>query len=447
MTEPPKADVDGTGDVPIKGAPDFRLPVIRAFTQFTYSMRTLFDLIEHHDTHGDSLNSNAENFKKRVRQWNPVDSDDVIDAIYEAAEQAENENTDREKLPEEVYEAAVAAVFERSDNPRAYAAQYFSDLVGARNRRPRTNLMREALLTSAIAAFEALMANVMLGYAQAKPESMFQSEKTYLLREVAAFDSIEDLVREHAEAFVAKKVFKSVTDWFDWLGRCVDLPLSRITSSEADFQEMFLRRNIIVHAGGIVNDIYLSKLPEACRAPKLNARLSVKSKYLKDACDSLLAAGYACYAHFIAFYEARSESPVEVRGLISMNSFRILIEERPKAVVEYCDSVKHLCDDDEGALRVIQVNQWIARKALGLAAEVREEVKAWDTTDLAKRFQLARLALMDEFPKAFMLADELLKEGDLQLEDWFQWPLLREVRSYAESLPGGYTPRTPELKT
>ena len=74
-----------------------------------------------------------------------------------------------------------------SSNPAAYAAQFYSDLVATLTRRPRSNLMREALLTSAVSAFEALMGDIMLGYAQTKPESMFASERKYKLHDIASF--------------------------------------------------------------------------------------------------------------------------------------------------------------------------------------------------------------------------------------------------------------------
>ena len=70
--------------------------------------------------------------------------------------------------------------------------------------------MREALLTSAVSAFEALMGDIMLGYAQTKPESMFASERKYKLHDIASFSTIEDLVVEHAEQFIRNKLYENM---------------------------------------------------------------------------------------------------------------------------------------------------------------------------------------------------------------------------------------------
>lgn len=425
---------------------DIRLPIVRAFSHFQDSMSAVFDLIAHQDQYKNDLDSAGDYFKKKVRQWNPVDGDDEIQSIFVAAEHAVMRNTDPDKIFKEVGEAAVAAIEQFSQNPTAYTALYYSDLVSAMTRRPRSNLMREALLTSAVSAFEALMGEIMLGYAQTKPESMFESDKKYKLCDVAKFSSIEDLVVEHAEQFVRDKLYESTADWFAWLDKCVGLSVSSICGSPSDFIEIFLRRNNIVHAGGLINHIYLSKLPDDITPPKLNSRLSVGVKYLSRSADHLLVGGYAAYAHFVSFYESRQASPVRIKGLIATNSYRLLVSERYQAVADYCARVRHLCEGDESARLVLMVNDWIARKALGRTDEVKAEVEAWDAESQPRRFTLARLALLDDHERAFALAHEMLSDGELQPQDWYQWPLLADTRHYAESLPGSYTPPIAEQR-
>jgi hypothetical protein len=423
-------------------ASDIRLPVIRAFTSFSNSMSAILDLIEHHHEHSTRLDSRAENFMKRVRQWNPRDSDDTVRAIFTAAERARADNENPAEVFNEMAGAAGSAIIELSVNAEQYLAQYFSDLVAALQLRSRAGLMREALLTSTVAAFEALMTDIMLGYSYTKPDTMFESDRKYKLHEIASFASIDHLLREHAEKFVRGKVYENVADWFEYLGKC-NLPLSNIAVVEREFLEIFLRRNNLIHAGGLVNQIYLNKLPDEIKQPKLNSRLVVSSKYLSTAYSRLLAAGYAAYAHFVSFYQDHKEDGIGVTGLISTNSFRLLVDGTFEAATDYCACVRHLCPGDDGSLNVLNVNDWIARKALGRMDEVRTEVQAWDVAGQPRRFTLARLALLGDVDAAFQVADEMLVAGDLQPLDWYQWPLLSDVRRYAEDRPGGYAPPIP----
>lgn len=415
---------------------------MHAFTDFEQSMDAVFELFEYHDTNRMDLDSRDERFRKSVRRWNPKDSDQAISDIFDTVDKAliaKDEAEGRIVGFREIADDVDAAINKFSTDPNGFGVLYYRDIVATYTFRSRTAKVREALLTSAVGAFDALMSAIMLGYANIKPESMFESTKKYRLCDIAKFDSLDELVSQHALAFVRDKSFESVADWFEWLGKGVDLPMSRVTTEESRFIEIFLRRNLVVHAGGLVNEIYLAKLPSDLPVPGLNKRLGVGRKYLVQACHLLLAAGFSAYAHFIAFYEAAQDEPAVVDGFIANNSFRLLSGGRLDAVAIYRKCVRHLCENDVGAVGLLDVNHWIAAKQLGSTEDIRAEVEAWDTAALPQRYSLARLILLDRLDEALALANDLIAAGELRMSDWYDWPLLEGLRKRAAENPDACT--------
>ena len=89
---------------------------------------------------------------------------------------------------------------------------------------------------------------------------------------------------------------------------------------------------------------------------------------------------------------------------------------------------------DEYHRLIVQVNKWIAdRRILGMEA-IKGEVENWQTSQLANRFKLAELALLGDHSKAYSMAIRMRQEKDLAENEWREWPLLEEVRAYAEKL-------------
>ena len=79
---------------------------------------------------------------------------------------------------------------------------------------------------------------------------------------------------------------------------------------------------------------------------------------------------------------------------------------------------------------LLRVNGWIARKHIDGLEAIRAEVESWQVAPLAPRFRLAKLALLDDVPAAHELGKALLDSGDLDIDDWWTWPLLEDVRAY-----------------
>ncbi|WP_045823223.1 hypothetical protein [Williamsia herbipolensis] len=409
-----------------------RLPVIQAITEFEGAMDAVFDLMSFHH---DNLprDSRRDYFKKVVRQWNPSDSDETIDAIFDAADQAVSASAPGNVF-QEVRNRVRSKLEELSVDAPGYGTLYYRDVTAALTQRSRQAKMREALLTSAVGAFDVLMSEIMLAAACVKPSAMYESKKPYKLCDIAKFASLDDLILSHAEKFVRDKAYEGVTEWFEWLNKAVDIPLSKVTDHPLTFQEVFLRRNNIVHAGGLVNETYLTRLPEGIvHRPKLNDRLRVNRKYLQGACELILAVGYAAFAHFVTYYEGNQEEPADVDGLIANHSYRLLERSHDSAVDEYVRCVEAVCSDQDYR-RVMMVNRWVALKRAGKKV-FRDEVTEWDVTRLPRRFELARRVLLDEYDAAIDLANDLVARNELMIEDWHTWPLLDSLRKYVALYP------------
>lgn len=74
------------------------------------------------------------------------------------------------------------------------------------------------------------------------------------------------------------------------------------------------------------------------------------------------------------------------------------------------------------------MNYWQALKWQNKFDEVRKEVQDVDLSAKGGVYQLARLALLDDFAGFFKMLPSVLKSGQLKKQHLLEWPIFREVR-------------------
>ncbi|WP_084125984.1 hypothetical protein [Demequina sp. NBRC 110054] len=292
-----------------------------------------------------------------------------------------------------------------------------------------SDVLLPALLTTAIGDFEVLVARYVRSILTLRPQILNLYERTYTVSDIRAFDTIEALEAEAIDDRADRIMTGGYESWAQWLldrGIVID---GTTRNPDPVLLEAFQRRHLFVHKGGEVDSAYVRKVPGTEFI--VGDEPDVTAQYLVDVVDAATIA--ALKISSAAFKHFTKGSPAELDALFDYiaghSSYTLLSNCRFGVVANYEEwAAQHR--SGPVAQQIAVVNGWLARKRLGQFEDIRAEVEGWDPTELGPKFSLAKHALLDAVPEAHALARRLIEDGDLELREYLEWPLLAEARAY-----------------
>jgi hypothetical protein len=228
-------------------------------------------------------------------------------------------------------------------------------------------------------------------------------------------------------------MYGSMRSWFEWLDKQARMPLEDMLPDDDELVEVFARRNLVVHNSGRANEIYMESVRTTAHTFKIGDRLAVDRQYLNRALDKIQALGHAtAYGIYKSVTRRIPSRDGLAESLAGDRSFELLSHSHHTAVVELCNRVLAL-NPEIDRTSTIRVNRWIAMKELDGVESINQELSSWDTADLPRRFELARLTLLDEHGRALDLLLKLVDEDEIRAFDWHGWPLFKDLRKYVQA--------------
>lgn len=287
------------------------------------------------------------------------------------------------------------------------------------------NLNNSALisLTSACELF----AGQLLHYYFIKfPQAASLKEKNFSYEELLSFSTIEDARKYLVDNKVEEILRANFMDWMSFFSEKIKISTDLIKDNFPYCQEACLRRNLLVHNGGVVNSVHMKKLPvELVDRPRIGQRLAVKEEYFSDRLDRFevvfLVLALEVWKKFSKEDEGRGQAALEF-------GYNALSRKRWSVARILC---KHVMDEPRFAedLRMYaQVNYWQSYKWAGDFESVRADVEAWDVSAKNINFQAAKAALLDQDDAAVDLLKKLLKRDELSIDNLLEWPLFNGLR-------------------
>lgn len=297
----------------------------------------------------------------------------------------------------------------------------------------QTRLLYESALITLVTLSEWLIAQVLRLYFEKFPGAAGASEKLYSFEDLKTFASIDDARYALIEHRVEQQMRASLEELLKFFKEKLKLSMGYLDDVKDEVKELFKRRNLIVHNGGIVNSIYLSGLPDHLRRDlKAGDELPVTREYLQAAvnlCEysfALIAA--ELWKQLAAGDEERADTLISI-------TYRHLLAER-WAVAERL-SFFTLNDKrvKESTRLIAQINFWQSLKWSGRYDRIRAEIEVADFSAKEERFQLAKYALMDDFDSFFRMLPKVLEHGHIEKGQLLEWPLFQVVRKRPEFQP------------
>jgi hypothetical protein len=134
-------------------------------------------------------------------------------------------------------------------------------------------------LIATISEVEAYFQDIVVAVLLRHPLKM--GKLSFELKGILDMSSIADVVRAAAERYASEMLFKSPKDYKKDLMNVLSAGESIFTDSWPAFVEAKARRDIGVHNGWIVNDVYRSKVREVGLTPPQEPALTGNHEYLQ----------------------------------------------------------------------------------------------------------------------------------------------------------------------
>jgi hypothetical protein len=252
--------------------------------------------------------------------------------------------------------------------------------------------------------------------------------KKYLDNQSITFSELSSLnVEDVKNAIVDRQIDatmrESYKEWFK-IFESHKLSFQEYSEELKTLEEVYARRNVLVHNSGKVNGSYLAMVKNSDK--KVGELLPVDEEYLKKAFD---AVNVIIFAMIIEAVKLVSTDKNEYLQAIFDQVFDHLCEGRYylcSKVYSALKSSKHL---DAMYRTMSTVNYWIAKIEIVGLNSVRSEIEDFDVSALNPMFALAKYVLLCEYDAAESLLDRLYPRKEIDANSLETWPLFVKFRT------------------
>lgn len=306
-------------------------------------------------------------------------------------------------------------------------SEHFENVHKANN---HIEILYKNSLISLLSSVEWFLSQILHFYYDRHPESAGVQKKTMTLSELKSFGNVEDAEKHLINLKIEEILRGNFDSWINLLKTELSLKMGYINSMNDELTEIYQRRNLLVHNGGVVNSIYLSKVNDSlAKDVKIGDLLSVNKKYLNNAISKLQSTFILIACELWKTLDKEDKN----RGIVLD---QIVYENLLESRWDICESLTFFALNDaklDTAVKsVAQLNHWLCKKRKGNLEEIRKEIDNVDFTDKKEIFQLALSALKDDKESFFELLPITLDSRQLNIERLEEFPIFKEMRDTDE---------------
>jgi len=305
-------------------------------------------------------------------------------------------------------------------------------LENVKKNREHIELLYRNSLISALSSVEWFFSELLHFFYDKHPESAGIQKRTMTLTELKSFGGIEDAEKYLIDVKIDEILRGNFESWINLLKSELSLGLGYLNEIMDELIEVYQRRNLFVHNGGIVNSIYLAKVSEKQRKGiSLNDKLTVDKGYLDNVISKLQKAFILIGAEL---WKKLSPEDTERGDILGDLVYENLLHSR----WDICEGLCYFSLKDAQINPVdkviAQINYWLCKKEKGDYKSIEKEVKKADFSDKKEIFQLGLFALKGETDKILEILPIILETNQTNIERLEEFPLLREFRQTEEYL-------------
>lgn len=291
-------------------------------------------------------------------------------------------------------------------------------------------LLYKNSLISLLSSVEWFFAQILHYYYDKFPDSAGINDKNLKLSDLKSFQSIKDAEKYLIEVKIEDILRGNFESWIELLKRDLKLGLGYIDNMKDELIEIYQRRNLLVHNGGVINSIYTTKVKEELRKDsKIGSRIEVDKEYLDNSIWKLQLSFILIGAELWKKLDAEDKN----RGGILTD---IVYENVLKGRWEIAEGISYFIINDAKMgttdKLVAQLNNWLCKKRMTKFDSVKKDIEKADFSDKKEIFQLALAALKEDKETFFQLLPTVLDSKQINIKRLEEFPILEEMRATEE---------------
>lgn len=391
------------------------------------------------DSVRDFVEVYTEHLEEHIEMIEEEHAEDVEPVFQAMSETMDSDDDEVPQVPDEysdiievredtVEEDAEYEVFVREGYREGYreAMEEIDDL------KDRAELLYNGALMNLTSQIEHFFSDIMHAYYEEYPSALGSGNEVFSLEDLENFDSIGDAKKEYISNKVENVLHGSFEDWVEHMKRNMNMSMSYLDGRRGELVELFERRNLIVHARGVVNRTYLQNVDERYRKDVQKGDvIKVKEEYLSNKYGvvegTCILVALEMWKNMDNCDKERSDliaGPLTHNSLLGKN-FEVLR-----------DISKFLVKDKrmpEGDRTLAKLNYWLAKKRLGNWSDVKENVEEADFSAKGNMYRLGYASLTEDKETFFDLLPSVVETNDhlsIEVIEWF--PIFEEMRQTEE---------------
>ncbi|PEQ84665.1 hypothetical protein CN481_22115 [Bacillus sp. AFS006103] len=296
-----------------------------------------------------------------------------------------------------------------------------------------SDILRNNILISLVSFFELLIGDLLHTFYSLKPNALTGVEKEFSFNDLRNFNNLDEIIEAVRNKRVDSVLRNSLEDWVKFFKNNFKVDF-KITVSEWDqFNEIFQRRNTLVHNGGRMSNQYIKKVSKSYLAKnqirvKEGNQLYVNEEYLNSAIDLFLTSGISLIA--IVWGKLCPDENKNRNELLHNIVYRLMLNEewKPAAEIELF-LIRHINNDD----LTTKFNYWLAMKNLDRLDEVYKEMNQHWKSGFNPKYELCYYGILDDKEQFYNCLPKAVNHG-LTQRNLLEWPMFEGIRKDEEFL-------------
>ncbi len=404
-----------------------------------YSVRQIKNLEKYYDTQFESLMDEKEKILKEYKYGIALNKFFLQQLKeYEGGEPDEDFLGEEDmKLVDEVLEShtidyidgeprILFKLKDLGDLERDYVVSPVSAMQVVLENSEHIDILCESTLMMLLVRYEEAISKIFEGLIECYPNA-YLKEKTITFSEfveLSATNTMAEIKKKYIDREVEELMRMSVSEWYRIFETRHSAKFSFENDEFNDFLEIYYRRNVVVHNNGRVNDTYNAFTKAEL---EVGDRLVTNRDYIKKSIKGVLI---ILYGTFWGLKKTCSDKK-DVDAVLFDIGFGNMIDRNWNAS-EYIFNLLLNSKDSTASSKIsAKVNYWISQKNRYGLDSIRKEVDEFDTSALDDVFKVAKLALVDDFPKVSEGLERILGK-EFPVDYIENWPLFLQYRTSEE---------------
>lgn len=292
-------------------------------------------------------------------------------------------------------------------------------------------MMPSALIMTAVATFDSLMADLVRCMISQTPERFISSDKTFPVRSILDADSFEEfkerVVDDEVYSFSREGHDKQVKMLETWFGA----KLSEGWQRWADFIEIFERRNLIAHGEKVFTKRYVencSKAGDAEARGGIGEEITLSRHYLTNSVRIL--SEFSIISVFLIWRKQFPTESQDATDAVNENVYKFISQQRYRVAIDVIDFVLNLKGSSatQSSRMMMTVNLASAYMHADRSSEAIALLDSVDWSAAANNFKICVAALRIDIEEVSRLMPILNASGEMGREQYREWPVFDFVR-------------------